>query len=96
MGAEYSFHVKSIANYAPTFFGYIISVLANVIRLPNQMGPTQSSSMELFGLLNKSHLYPTYSSATKTYLHLPRDSLMTDGNLLDHTKRNMRGLLVQG
>ena len=31
MGADNSFYVKSIATYAPTFFGYIISVLAIVI-----------------------------------------------------------------
>ena len=31
MGADKLFHVKSIATYAPTFFGYIISVLAIVI-----------------------------------------------------------------
>ena len=30
MGADYSFYVKSIATFAPTFFGYIISVLASV------------------------------------------------------------------
>ena len=30
MGAKYSFYVKSIATCAPTFFGYIISVLASV------------------------------------------------------------------
>ena len=30
MGANNSFYVKSIATYAPTFFGYIISVLAMV------------------------------------------------------------------
>ena len=30
MGADYSFYVKSIASCAPTFFGYIISVLASV------------------------------------------------------------------
>ena len=30
MRAEYLSDVKSIATYAPTFFGYIISVLANV------------------------------------------------------------------
>ena len=30
MGAEYLPYVKSIATYAPTFFGYIISVLASV------------------------------------------------------------------
>ena len=32
MGADYSFHVKSIATFALTFFGYIISVLASVFR----------------------------------------------------------------
>ena len=30
LGAEYLSYVKSIATYALTFFGYIISVLANV------------------------------------------------------------------
>ena len=30
MGAEYLSYVKSIATYALTFFGYIISVLASV------------------------------------------------------------------
>jgi hypothetical protein len=30
MGAEYLSHVKSIAIFAPTFYGYIISVLTNV------------------------------------------------------------------
>ena len=30
MGANYSFYVKFIATRAPTFFGYIISVLASV------------------------------------------------------------------
>jgi hypothetical protein len=33
MGADNSFYVKFIATYAPTFFGYIISVLAIVNRL---------------------------------------------------------------
>ena len=31
MGADYSFYVKFIATKAPTFFGYIISVLASVL-----------------------------------------------------------------
>ena len=31
MGADNSFYVKSIATYAPTFFWYIISVLAIVL-----------------------------------------------------------------
>ena len=31
MGADNSFYVKSIATYAPTFFGYIISILAMVM-----------------------------------------------------------------
>ena len=30
LGAEYLFYVKSIATCAPTFFGYVISVLASV------------------------------------------------------------------
>ena len=30
MGAEYLFYVKSIATFAPTFYGYIISILASV------------------------------------------------------------------
>ena len=30
LGAKYLSYVKSIATYAPTFFGYIISVLASV------------------------------------------------------------------
>ena len=34
MGAKYSFYVKSIATFAPTFFGYIISVLASVSYVP--------------------------------------------------------------
>ena len=33
MGAEYLSYVKSIATFAPTFYGYIISVLASVIYL---------------------------------------------------------------
>ena len=31
MGVDYLFYVKYIATWAPTFFGYIISVLASVI-----------------------------------------------------------------
>ena len=33
MGADYSFYVKSIATFAPTFYGYIISILASVLEL---------------------------------------------------------------
>ena len=33
MGAEYLSYVKSIATFAPTFYGYIISVLASVCYL---------------------------------------------------------------
>ena len=32
MGAEYLSYVKSIATFAPTFYGYIISVLASVTK----------------------------------------------------------------
>ena len=33
MGAEYLSYVKSIATFAPTFYGYIISVLVSVLLL---------------------------------------------------------------
>ena len=33
MGADYSFYVKSIATFALTFFGFIISALASVSQL---------------------------------------------------------------
>ena len=33
MGAEYSFYVKYIATFAPTFYGYIISLLASVLSI---------------------------------------------------------------
>ena len=32
-GADYSFYVKFIATRAPTFFGYIISILASVCKI---------------------------------------------------------------
>ena len=34
MGAEYLFYVKSIATFALTFYGYIISILASVYFYP--------------------------------------------------------------
>ena len=37
MGADYSFYVKSIATYAPAFFGYNNSILARVIRTSNNI-----------------------------------------------------------
>ena len=35
MGAEYLSYVNSIATFAPTFYGYIISVLARVQMVQN-------------------------------------------------------------
>ena len=35
MGAEYLSYVKSIATFAPTFYGYIISFLASVRTPPS-------------------------------------------------------------
>ena len=37
MGAEYLPYVKSIASFAPTFYGYIISVLASVYMIQSNM-----------------------------------------------------------
>ena len=39
LGAEYSFYLKSIATYAPTFYGYNNSVLARVDTLFSKDGP---------------------------------------------------------
>ena len=36
LGDEYLSYVKSIATNAPTFFGYIISVLASVKAIPDE------------------------------------------------------------
>jgi hypothetical protein len=44
MGADYSFYVKFIATRAPTFFGHIISVLANVMSLTNQIFVVERNS----------------------------------------------------
>jgi hypothetical protein len=37
MDADNSFYVKFIATYAPTFFGYVISVLAMVEALEDRV-----------------------------------------------------------
>ena len=50
-GADYSFYVKDIVSYAPTFLGYNNSVLAIVndtILVPGQM-PQRKSRMPLLG-----------------------------------------------
>ena len=62
MGADYLFYVKSIATYAPAFFGYNNSVLARVrsLRKPSEVFwrpqgsplevPLETSLMVLIGL----------------------------------------------
>ena len=42
MDAEYLSYVKSIATFALTFFGYIISVLASVHRAPQKLPPYET------------------------------------------------------
>ena len=44
MGAEYLSYVKSIATFAPTFYGYIISSLASV----NDQTTQLSKNIDLF------------------------------------------------
>ena len=46
MDANYSFYVISIATWAPTFFGYIISVLANVDSVQKAVDLTTSAKIE--------------------------------------------------
>ena len=52
MGAEYLFYVKFIATEAPTFFGFIISVLASVIT-ENRSVQWDPQSIEILGCLGK-------------------------------------------
>ena len=47
MDADNSFYVKSIATYAPTFFWYIISVLASVIYYVNDTWNQVLNSQQL-------------------------------------------------
>ena len=46
MGTEYLFYVISIATFAPTFHGYIISVLASVLFIYT---PFHTSTLEITG-----------------------------------------------
>ena len=50
MGAEYLSSVKSIATFAPTFYGYIISVLASVMGMALNLFQKQG-----FKKSNKTH-----------------------------------------
>ena len=51
MGADNLFYVKFIATYAPTFFGYIISVLA-IVSIPAQKSHELESNVK-FGFFEK-------------------------------------------
>ena len=67
--------------------------------LPNEMSPTQSSSMDLFGLLIKSHLYPTPLLLIPTYTCLETAWWLLNDcpkPTWPYNKRNMRGFIVQG
>ena len=58
MGAEYLPYVKSIANFAPTFYGYIISVLASVRKAVLDLGYTQGIlGVILWGILEVYSVY---------------------------------------
>ena len=57
MGADNSVYVKAIATYAPTFFGYIISVLAIVTTLfknENEWKNPSRFQIHFQGLLNSA------------------------------------------
>ena len=55
MGAEYLSYVKCIGTYAPTFYGYIISVLASVCptvfaRAKTARAHIQNGAFPLYGI----------------------------------------------
>ena len=60
MHAEYQPYVKSIPTFAPTFYGYIISVLASV----------ESDLLDIFGCQNPQ-LERSFPRSLKSTLALP-------------------------
>ena len=54
MGAEYLSYVKSIATFATTFYGYIISVLASVEGTNHNLLTSSSSSCHILYCLTNS------------------------------------------
>ena len=50
MGAEYLSYVQSIATFAPTFYGYIISVLASVYSVDSIKRTVHLAFHRLFSL----------------------------------------------
>ena len=77
MGADYSFYVKFIATRAPTFIGYIISVLASV--KCKQIVPMYQNKYQyiyFFSYLLQRMDQAIYSSTKVTlwlWLEIPRD-----------------------
>ena len=59
LGSEYLSYVKSVATYAPTFFGYIISVLASLVYIVLQI----NLHWIAFQTYNQAMLYCDWSGA---------------------------------
>ena len=60
MGVDYSFYVKSIATYALTFFGCIISVLASVFsKFPQIEWIVQEFRWNCYQFLEELQMYKT-------------------------------------
>ena len=58
MGAEYLSYVKSIATFAPTFYGYIISVLASVVcHLMAESPPNQAVTTNKISVISHTNSY---------------------------------------
>ena len=61
MGAEYLPYVKSIATFAPTFYGYIISVLASLLGvvIGDRKKQTDTGTQSIYYTLAKTEIiYP--------------------------------------
>ena len=64
MGAVYLSYLKSIATFAPTFFGYIISVLASVTYLVESCSQIESNTCSLLILKVKYSKFKIYTRET--------------------------------
>ena len=71
MGADNSFYVKFIATYAPTFFGYIISVLA-IVRLFLMLHLKRYTTSPVFEMYQQSWVFwPLFFAYTLVFSSSP-------------------------
>ena len=82
MGADYSFYVKFIATRAPTFFGYIISVLASVRSIKTLISHLKKISYSCFSQREDRVLVLIVNQKKSVYGKVLRSMNLQKGNNL--------------